>query len=446
MKIILLSGGSGKRLWPLSNDTRSKQFLKLLAAPDGTKESMIQRVVRQIKKASLTDDIVIATGISQKDAIENQLGESMSVVTEPCRRDTFPAIVLACSYLASKGTSPDEPVIVMPCDSYTEDKYFGVIGRMARAVEDDVAELVLMGIKPTYPSSKYGYIVPAAEAGNGEIAVPVERFTEKPDVATAEKLIGEGALWNGGVFAFRLGYLMNIAEKVMPGMDFVRLRESYSELPKISFDYQVVEKARSVAVVQYEGQWKDLGTWNTLTDELDDYSFGNVLAENCPDTYIINELEIPMVCIGVKDLVVAASPDGILVSERKLSENLKSLVDGIGKRPMYEERRWGEYKVIDYIAFPDGNAALTKQIKLRAGCSTSYQRHAFHDETWTIIDGEGEVAIEGERRKVSRGDIVTIARGQFHALRALTPLSYIEVQQGSNLVEEDIERLDFAWQ
>lgn len=116
MKIILLSGGSGKRLWPLSNDARSKQFLRLLTAPDGSKESMIQRVVRQIKSAQLTDDIVIATGLNQKDSIENQLGDSISVVTEPCR-DTFPAIMLACAYLAAQGIVTDEPVIVMPCDS-----------------------------------------------------------------------------------------------------------------------------------------------------------------------------------------------------------------------------------------------------------------------------------------------------------------------------------------
>lgn len=445
MKIILLSGGSGKRLWPLSNDTRSKQFLKLLTSPEGTKESMIQRVVRQIKSASLTDDIVIATGISQKDAIENQLGESLSVVTEPCRRDTFPAIVLACSYLVSKGMPADEPVVVMPCDSYTEDKYFGVIGRMAEAVERGVADLVLMGIKPTYPSSKYGYIVPVhSDYCEGE-AVPVKRFTEKPDVPTAEKLIEEGALWNGGVFAFRPGYLMDIADKVMPGMDFVQLRESYSELPKISFDYQVVEKAQSVAVVQYEGRWKDLGTWNTLTDELDESAFGNVLTSDCDGSYVINELEIPVVCIGLKELVVAASPDGILVSERRLSENLKSLVDGIGKLPMYEERRWGEYKVVDYIDFPDGTSALTRQIKLRAACSISYQRHAHRDETWTFINGEGEVVVDGERRKVGPGDVVTIGKGHLHAVRATTPLSYIEVQQGPDLIAEDIERFDYTW-
>ena len=444
MKIILLSGGSGKRLWPLSNDARSKQFLRLLTRPDGEPESMIQRVVRQIKDAGLTDDIVVATGINQKDAIESQLGDALSIVTEPCRRDTFPAIVLACSYLASKGTPADEPVIVMPCDSYTEAQYFKVIGRMAHAVSDGVADLVLMGIRPTYPSAKYGYIVPAEKAeGNG--AQPVKRFTEKPDVPTAEKLIAEGAFWNGGVFAFRLGYLSDIAARVMPGMDFKALRNNYATLPKISFDYEVVEKATSVAVMPYAGQWKDLGTWNTLTDELEQPFHGNVVVEDCGNSYVINELEIPVVAIGAKSMVIAASPDGILVSELAKSENLKHLVDGLGKRPMYEERRWGEYKVIDYIEFKDSNCALTKQLTLRPGCSISYQRHSFRTETWTFINGEGELVLNGERRTVKAGDVITIGSGEMHALRATTPLTFIEVQQGTSLVEDDIERFDFEW-
>ncbi len=444
MKIILLSGGSGKRLWPLSNDARSKQFLRLLTRPDGEPESMIQRVVRQIKDAGLTDDIVVATGINQKDAIESQLGDALSIVTEPCRRDTFPAIVLACSYLASKGTPADEPVIVMPCDSYTEAQYFKVIGRMAHAVSDGVADLVLMGIRPTYPSAKYGYIVPAEKA-EGDGAQPVKRFTEKPDVPTAEKLIAEGAFWNGGVFAFRLGYLSDIAARVMPGMDFKALRNNYATLPKISFDYEVVEKATSVAVMPYAGQWKDLGTWNTLTDELDQPFHGNVVVEDCGNSYVINELEIPVVAIGAKSMVIAASPDGILVSELAKSENLKHLVDGLGKRPMYEERRWGEYKVIDYIEFKDGNCALTKQLTLRPGCSISYQRHSFRTETWTFINGEGELVLNGERRTVKAGDVITIGSGEMHALRATTPLTFIEVQQGTSLVEDDIERFDFEW-
>ena len=213
MQIILLSGGSGKRLWPLSNNTRSKQFIKLLTAPDGSKESMVQRVVRQLRETGICDSITVATSQSQRDIIINQLGEEIPVVTEPERRDTFPAIALASSYLAYKRKcSTDEIIIVMPCDPYTETGYFETIRRIADAVKNNVAELVLMGINPTYPSAKYGYVVPVNDVQNKGI-FQVSRFTEKPDMITAEKLISEGAFWNGGVFAFRLGYMTDFTCK-----------------------------------------------------------------------------------------------------------------------------------------------------------------------------------------------------------------------------------------
>jgi mannose-6-phosphate isomerase len=445
MKIILLSGGSGKRLWPLSNDARSKQFLRLLTGPDGEKESMIQRVVRQIKEADITGDIIVATGANQKDSIENQLGDDTTVVTEPCRRDTFPAIVLACSYLASNGVDNDEPIIVMPCDQYTEDKYFTAIKEMGQAVASGYADLILLGIKPTYPSSKYGYIVPCADSDAGQNITKVHHFTEKPDVDTARSLIEQGAMWNGGVFAFRLGYLMEIARKLTGTTDFTTIREHYEQLPKISFDYEVVEKAKSIAVVGYDGQWKDLGTWNTLTDEISTRAFGNVVRKDSDNCYAYNELEIPLVCIGADDMVVAATYDGILVSRRSQTEDIKHLVSDLSKRPMYEERRWGEYKVIDYVEFPDGFSALTKQLTLRPGKSISYQRHNCRSEVWTFISGEGLIVLDGETRKVTRGDVINIAVGQLHALKAITPLTFIEVQSGANLVEEDIERFPWTW-
>lgn len=453
MQLILLSGGSGKRLWPLSNEARSKQFLRILETPDGERESMVQRVVRQIKAAGITNEITFATSISQKDIITNQLGENISVVTEPCRRDTFPAIALAASYLAKeKGCSRDEVVVVMPCDSYTEAHYFDAIAKMAKVVEGNVAELVLMGIKPTYPSAKYGYVVPKAQQ---ELRVKskessdfqlVARFTEKPDVATAEALIAEGAYWNGGVFAFRLGYILDIVERYVKADSFAEIRGRYGEFPKISFDYEVAEKAKSVAVVSYDGEWKDLGTWNTLTDELQDHAVGNVIMdESSVNTHVINELELPIMCIGAKDMIIAASHDGIIVSDKSKSENIKSYADRLTRRPMYEERRWGEYKVIDTIEFPDGHKALTKQLVIRAGKNISYQVHHHRDEVWTFIDGEGLLVLDGVVTKVTRGDVINIRKGVRHAVYAVSDLRFIEVQSGDVLIEEDIDRFDWEW-
>ena len=246
MQLILLSGGSGKRLWPLSNNARSKQFLPLLEKEDGSMESMVQRVVRQVREANLTNEITLATNASQLDIITNQLGDTVSVVTEPERRDTFPAIALAASYLSlAKGCQDDEVVVIMPCDPYTESGYFQAISRMVQCVENNVAELVLMGITPTYPSEKYGYVVPVENSGN-QTYKQVARFAEKPNTAVAEELLKQNAFWNGGVFAFRLGYMMNIVRKYMSSESFEDTRARYSEFPKISFDYEVAEKAQSV--------------------------------------------------------------------------------------------------------------------------------------------------------------------------------------------------------
>ena len=447
MQLVLLSGGSGKRLWPLSNNARSKQFLPLLEKEDGTMESMVQRVVRQVREAHLTDDITLATNASQLDIIINQLGDSVSVVTEPERRDTFPAIALASGYLKlKKGCPDDEVVVIMPCDPFTEAGYFETIGRMVRCVEADVAELVLMGITPTYPSEKYGYVVPVTDHLMAEGSMAVSKFTEKPNVERAKELLEMGALWNGGVFAFRLGYMMEIAQRYVKADSFEEMRSRYSEFPKISFDYEVAEKADSVAVLPYSGQWKDLGTWNTLTDELHHHIIGNaVMGPRCTNTHVINELQYPIYVDGMEDTVIAASPDGIIVCRKKYTEDIKKAVDHLTPRPMYEERRWGSYRVIDDTTYADGRHSLTKSITINAGKNISYQVHRHRSEAWTIVEGEGIFVLDGVERKVNAGDTLVIPVNHHHALKALTPLTIIEVQTGNPLIEEDIERADWTW-
>lgn len=449
MQLVLLSGGSGKRLWPLSNNARSKQFLPLLEKEDGVMESMVQRVVRQAQEANLTSDITLATNASQLDIIINQLGDSVSVVTEPERRDTFPAIALAASYLSQvKNCLDDEVVVIMPCDPYTEIGYFETIDCMVECVKQDVAELVLMGITPTYPSEKYGYVVPKGVINNEQrsMSLPVERFTEKPTVSVAEELLKQNAFWNGGVFAFRLGYMMNIVRKYITSDSFEDTRARYSELPKISFDYEVAEKAQSVAVVPFKGQWKDLGTWNTLTDELKKSVLGNaVMGSHCENTHIINELKISIFVDGLKNVVVAACPDGILVCGKEHAEDIKKVVENLTPRPMYEERRWGTYRVLDDSIYADGNHALTKSITLKPGKHISYQIHHHRAETWTFTQGEGIFVLDGVKQQVKAGDTVHIPVEHYHALKALTELTFIEVQCGNPLIEEDIERIEWKW-
>ena len=410
-------------------------------------ESMVQRVVRQVREAHLTDDITLATNASQLDIIINQLGDSVSVVTEPERRDTFPAIALASGYLKlKKGCPDDEVVVIMPCDPFTEAGYFETIGRMVRCVEADVAELVLMGITPTYPSEKYGYVVPVTDHLMAEGSMAVSKFTEKPNVERARELLEMGALWNGGVFAFRLGYMMEIAQRYVKADSFEEMRSRYSEFPKISFDYEVAEKADSVAVLPYSGQWKDLGTWNTLTDELHHHIIGNaVMGPRCTNTHVINELQYPIYVDGMEDTVIAASPDGIIVCRKKYTEDIKKAVDHLTPRPMYEERRWGSYRVIDDTTYADGRHSLTKSLTINAGKNISYQVHRHRSEAWTIVEGEGIFVLDGVERKVGPGETVVIPVNHYHALKALTTLTFIEVQTGNPLVEEDIERSEWKW-
>lgn len=456
MNVILLSGGSGKRLWPLSNDTRSKQFLKLLKNDNGEYESMVQRVYRQLTSVDTNANIVIATGAAQVDSIHIQLNNKVDIVVEPERRDTFPAIILACSYLVyEKGISPLEPVIVLPVDTYVQDFYFETLLEMENVIKRKEADIVLMGVKPTYPSEKYGYIMPLEEACCENNCLKkqksrvqrVKYFIEKPSNLKAQEMINKGALWNGGVFGFQLQYILDILKESIQSESFKETYRKYKKLKKVSFDYEVVEKAKSVSVVYYENCWKDLGTWNTLSEEMADTSVGKVyLGEETENTTVVNELSVPVVVLGAKDMVIASSPDGILISDKQKSSYLKPYVEKFDVRPMYEERYWGEYTVVHYGEYKDGTKSLTKYFDIKAGKRLSYQSHVKRDEIWTIVNGWGEVILDGHIRNVRRGDIICIMKGQMHAIRAVTELHYIEIQIGNELVEEDIEKEEKDWE
>lgn len=445
MKIILLSGGSGQRLWPLSNSTRSKQFLRLLPAPNGSTESMLQRVFRQIEEAHLTNSITVATSAAQRDSITTQIGNDITLVTEPERRGTFPAIALATAHLLfNEKCDKEEVAVVIPCDTYTDAEYFCSIRTIAEVVANNDAELALVGIMPTAPSSKYGYIQPAQKDING--IQMVKRFTEKPSKKRAEQLIANGALWNGGVFAFKLGFIEDIINRYMDAASFEEVQKNYCKLPAVSFDNEVTEKCHSVAVATYHGKWKDLASWKALSEELPDKHIGNImLGEGVENTTIINELELPLVCNGIKDAVVVAGYEGVLVCSKNASEDIKQHVEKVATRPMFEERRWGTYKVINTTKYSDGFCTLTKELKLNAGCNISYQIHRHRDEVWTFVNGHGLLVIDNEVTEVSRGSVVHIKKGQLHAVKAITDLEFIEVQTGDILVEEDIERYEWEW-
>lgn len=325
MNIILLSGGSGKRLWPLSNNVRSKQFLKIFRREDGTYESMVERMYRMIMETDEKATVTIATSQEQTAYIREQIGESIGISIEPCRRDTFPAIALAVSYLHDvKKLDADEVVIVCPADSFVDREYYHALKELNEIADAGEAPLNLIGIEPTSPSTKFGYIIPAVQ---GKVS-PVSSFKEKPDEQLARQYISQGALINAGVFAFRLKYILDISERIFGTSDYRELRDNYGNLQKISFDYAVVEKERNIRVLRFSGVWEDVGTWDSLTEKIDDEVIGRAVTVECDNTHVVNETDIPVVAIGVRDLIIVSTPDGILVADK----NDRELIDSYLKK------------------------------------------------------------------------------------------------------------------
>lgn len=433
MNLILLSGGSGKRLWPLSNDVRSKQFIKIFKTDGGEYESMLQRVYRQIRRIDAEAAVTVATAKAQVSAIYNQLGRDVGVSVEPCRRDTFPAIALATAWLHDvKGVPEEEPVVVCPVDPYVEEDYFRALKELGAQAAGGEANLILMGIEPTYPSEKYGYIIPR---GKGRVS-DVDAFKEKPDAETARQYIARGALWNGGVFAYKLKYVLNKAHELIDFEDYADLLQKYDSLEKISFDYAVVEKESRIRVMRFGGQWKDLGTWNTLTEAMAEETIGNVIPNpTCENVHVVNELDVPVLCMGLKNVVVSASPEGILVADKEQSSYIKPYVDGLDSRVRFAEKSWGSFHVLDVSA-----DSMTIKVTLNPGNRMNYHSHRYRDEIWNVISGEGRVIIDGMEQPVSAGDVVTMEAGCRHTIIADTKLQVIEVQLGKEINVHDKQK------
>lgn len=435
MNLILLSGGSGKRLWPLSNEIRSKQFIKIFRNEDGVYESMLQRVYRQIRKVDVDASVTIATSKSQVSAIHNQLGEEAGICVEPCRRDTFPAIALVTAYLTDVcGVSPEETAVVCPVDPYVGEEYFEALKELAKQAQKGEANLVLMGIEPAYPSEKYGYIIPE----DAEDISGVSEFKEKPSQNAAKEYISRGALWNGGVFACKLKYVQEAAHKRIDFTDYYDLYKKYGTLEKISFDYAVVEKEKKIQVVRFKGQWKDLGTWNTLTEAMEESSVGNaILDKKCRNVHIINELDMPVLAMGMQDVVISASPDGILVSDKEQSSYIKPYVETMEQKVMFAEKSWGSFRVIDVE-----KGSLTIKVTLKAGHSMNYHSHMHRDEVWTVISGTGKTIVDGMQQNVKTGDVIAMSAGCRHTVIAQSELKLIEVQLGEDISVHDKQKFE----
>ena len=340
MYYVLLSGGSGKRLWPLSGDARPKQFLKLVNKENNSMDScsMLQRVWEQLEEAGMVQNTIVTAGESQKELVYSQV-KPRGMVVEPMARDTFPAVMLSCAYLHSQmGADKEEYVAFLPVDPYTEQKYFQTLQRLEKIVKKTKAEVGLLGVVPTFPAEKYGYILPGEEK---EGYIEVAGFVEKPTSERAEELLGKNALWNCGVFCVKIGDMLQKASYYGVEQGYEEMCLQYEKLPKISFDYEVLQKAGHLVAVRFEGFWRDLGTWDTMAEQMNTDTKGNVIMDDtCMDTQVINELEIPVTVMGAKNMVVVASKDGILVTDKNEAARVKDVTASINYHSRFEERRW----------------------------------------------------------------------------------------------------------
>ncbi|SCW79930.1 mannose-1-phosphate guanylyltransferase [Paenibacillus tianmuensis] len=428
MNIILLSGGSGTRLWPLSTERRSKQFIRLFHDEAGRPISMLQQVWGRLADRGLHQSAVLATSLHQREAILEQLGYEADLVLEPEKRDTLAAILLSVAYLCShRGVSREDPIVVLPVDGRTEDSFYDRLLQLPETLASSGANLALMGVRPDFPSQKYGYMLPVRDGGE-DAALTIRAFHEKPSKTDAVRYIEQGALWNCGVFCFRAGYLLDRLKAMGLPEAYEELLLSYDRIESRSFDYAVVEREERIVALAYEGRWKDLGTWCALTEEMNRPLVGpGYIGEECDNVHVVNELEMPAVVLGLSDVVVSASPEGILVTHKESSSRLKAALDRMERSGASDKKAPAE-QTLDRSAFPDGTAVTTRRIHLEAGeelvtPSADVRRIV----SWTVLHGRCRLFQNGRELPAAVGRSVVLGEEDNARLKALDPLDLIEI-------------------
>lgn len=456
MKIIILAGGGGTRLFPLSRACYPKQFLKIAG-----EKSLLQQTVERFLIIAEQKDIVIVTNKDYIFHVQEDLHEigveKINVITEPTGKNTAPAIALAISYCKDFFNCNDDGILfVSPADHLIKPAgKFAELVQQAEQICKDKNDIITIGVKPTKPETGYGYIQSADKIGDNVFAV--NSFKEKPNKLAAEKYLAEGNYyWNAGMFMFSIGRMEMELEKYVPAIAKISQQgyencvNNFTEMPDISIDYAVAEKSTHMAVMSMQGiYWNDIGSFDSIAEVLADKNgngiYGDVIADDCQNTTILG-CDRLISGIGLKNLIVVDTPDSLLITEKGKSQEVKKVVEKLKKehrkeaienRTMY--RPWGSYTIL-----AEGEGYKVKRITIKPGAKLSLQMHYHRSEHWTVISGTGKLTLDDKVVIFKENESTYIPIAVKHRLEnpGQIPLSIIEVQNGRYLGEDDIVRFD----
>lgn len=454
---LILAGGSGSRLWPLSRELYPKQLLNIQ-----TTESLLQSTFLRLKEYINPTNIISMTGIKHLSNVKYQLSaitDSPVVLSEPISKNTAPAIILGTKYITEVSKS-DPIILVVPSDHKIKDvkAFIDTVKEGEKIAEQGY--IVTFGIKPSYPETGYGYIN-TSETKIFE-GVIVNKFVEKPDEKTAERYLNDGNYyWNSGIFMFKASILLEEASKYAPeiyknlkNFDFTKSSEipytEFDKMPSISIDYAIMEKSDKIALVQLKSDWNDLGSWKSIydvskKDENGNVKIGHVIDEGSKNSFVYSSSKL-VATIGLEDIVLVETEDAILACKADKTQDVKKIFDTLKKqndnthkvhKTVY--RPWGYYTVLG-----EGKGFLTKMIHVNPGQKLSVQSHNHRSEHWVVLEGKAKVVLEGKELILSPGHSVDIAVKAIHSLQNPydEDLKIVEVQKGDLLIEEDIIRYE----
>jgi mannose-1-phosphate guanylyltransferase/mannose-6-phosphate isomerase len=457
MKAIILAGGTGTRLWPLSRRDYPKQFLKINSGP-----SLLQETSRRLLQVVAPGDIVVMTNSEYQFHVTADLGADLkeggvrNLVLEPCRRNTAPALALAATFCRDRlGCEADEVLFVAPADHVIRPaERFAEYMRRAQEVAAS-GRIVTFGIRPTEPETGYGYIKAGEALGPGFLRV--ERFVEKPDLQAAQRYLeGGDYFWNSGMFAFQIGTLLEELRRYAPDIHaiadggFDQALAAFASMPDISIDHAVLESSERVVTMPMDLHWSDVGSWDSLFaalggDEKGNLQLGDVVAVDTSGTMILSDKRL-VAAIGLSDLIVVETDDAILIARRGEARRVKEIVSRLDEQERSEAaehlttyRPWGHYTVLG-----SGEGYQIKRIVVNPGEKLSLQMHHHRNEHWVVVRGTALVTVGDSEKLLHANDSTYVPKSTRHRLANAgeAPLELIEVQSGDYVGEDDIVRFD----